>query len=93
MICGLWPITRLFRWPLLGTLAALASFVLLGTLHGIFRSPAAVDLANLVGLRVPGTLLVGILTGACGLALVFLDFALCVPFSASRRARRNRGRP
>lgn len=93
LICGLWPMTRIFRWPLLGTLAALASFVLLGTLHGIFRSPAAVDLANLVGLRVPGTLLVGILTGACGVALVFLDFALCAPFSAIRGARRNRGRP
>lgn len=93
LICGLWPITRFFRWPLLGTLAALTAFVLLGPLHGIFRSPAAGDLAALVGLRVPENLLVGILTGACGLALVFLDFALCVPFSATRRsARRNRGR-
>jgi hypothetical protein len=90
LICGLWPLSRLFRWPLVGTFAALAGLVLLGTLHGIFRSPAAGDLASLVGLRVPATLRAGILAGACGLALVFLDFALCRPFSA---ARRNRGGP
>lgn len=94
LICGLWPLSRLFRWPLVGTFAALAGLVLLGTLHGIFRSPAAGDLASLVGLRVPATLRAGILAGACGIALVFLDFALCRPFSAARGgARRNRGGP
>lgn len=90
LVCGLWPLSRLFRWPLVGTFAALAGAVLLGTLHGIFRSPAAEDLASLVGLRVPETLRAAILAGACGMALVFLDFALCRPFSA---ARRNRGGP
>ena len=90
LICGLWPLSRLFRWPLVGTFAALAALVLLGSLHGVFRSPAAGDLAFMVGLRVSGTLRVAILTGACGIALVFLDFALAAPFSA---ARRNRGRP
>ncbi len=94
LICGLWPLSRLFRWPLVGAFAALAAFALLGTLHGLFRSPAAGELASLVGIRVPGTLLAGILAGSCGVALVFLDFALCVPFSTSRGgARRNRGRP
>lgn len=90
LICGLWPLSRLFRWPLVGTFAALAALILLGSLHGVFRSPAAGDLAYLVGLRVPGNLRIGMLAGACGLALVFLDFALCAPFSS---VRRNRGRP
>lgn len=94
LICGLWPLSRLFRWPLVGTFAALAAFTLLGSLHGLFRSPAAGELASLMGIRVPGTLLAGILAGSCGVALVFLDVALCEPFSKARRgARRNRGRP
>ncbi len=90
LIVGLWPLSRLFRWPLVGTFAVLAAFVLLGSLHGALRSPAAGDLAALIGLRVPGPLLVGILAGSIGLSLVFLDFALCPPFSSLRR---NRGRP
>ena len=90
LICGLWPLSRLFRWSLVGTFAVLASFVLLGPLYEVFRSAAVSDLAGLVGIRVPHTLLVGLISGACGLALVFLDFALCPSLSGPRR---NRGRP
>ena len=90
LIVGLWPLSRLFRWPLIGAFAVITAFVLLGSLHGVLRSPAAGDLAALIGLRVPGTLLVGILAGAIGLALILLDFALCPSFSSLRR---NRGRP
>lgn len=90
LICGLWPLSRLFRWPLVGAFAAGAAVILLGSFHALFRSQTARDLAGLVGIVVPAPLLVGILSGACGLALVLMDFALNPSIAG---ARRNRGRP
>ena len=90
LLCGLWPLSRLFRWPLIGVFLSGAAWVSLGSLHAVFRSPAVRDLAVLVGLRLPASMLIGILSGACGLALFALDFAICPPLNDAS-AGRNRG--
>jgi len=92
LICGLWPLSRMFRWPLLGALVSGAALLSIGALQGVFRSPSVQDLAALIGLKVPGPLLIGILSGACGIALVFFDFAVC-PSLGGASIRRKRGRP
>jgi hypothetical protein len=90
LLCGLWPLSRLFRWPLLGFFASGAALTLLGALHSVFRSPSVRELAGIVGLNVSDSILLTILCGACGVALFSLDFVLC-PALKGASARRNRG--
>ncbi|HSV56724.1 MAG TPA: hypothetical protein VLH39_06405, partial [Magnetospirillaceae bacterium] len=89
LICGLWPLTRLTRWPLVGTFAALAALFQLGPLLAVLRSRTAVDIAAIFGVHLTPALLAGILAGAFGLAMVLLDFALR---PSLRESRRDRGR-
>lgn len=92
LLCGLWPLSRLFRWPLIGCLASGATLLLLGILHSVLRSPSVRDIAEMIGIRVPEAILLAILSGACGMLLLLLDFVLC-PALKSASARRNRGNP
>lgn len=92
LLCGLWPLSRLFRWPLIGCLASGATLLLLGNLHSVLRSPSVRDIAEMIGISVPEAILLGILSGACGLLLLLLDFILCSPLKGAS-ARRNRGNP
>ncbi len=91
LLCGLWPLSRMFSWPLIGAMAAGAALLSLGFLHGALTSPSLRSLADLVGLKLPASMMAGILSGACGLSLTLLDFLFRPPLEGAD-TRRRRGR-